>query len=103
MTNFPTPSNEGETALRHGQPETHHQGGGRGPKVDERPAPTTPPPKRLRRFKRSPNEVSFLLTPRDLEILRTLKSFRLMDSAHIQALAEGSDQSILRRLQKLFH
>jgi hypothetical protein len=65
----------------------------------------TPPPaeKRLPRFKRAPREVDFVLTTRDLEILKTVKSFRLMTSAHIQALADGSNQGVLRRLQKLFH
>jgi hypothetical protein len=47
--------------------------------------------------------VDFALTKRDLEIVKTVRDFRLMTSAHIQALADGSNQGVLRRLQKLFH
>src|ERR1051325_4935941 len=62
-----------------------------------------PPPKRLPRYKRAPREVAFALTRRDVEILKTVKDFRLLTSAHIQALADGSNQGVLRRLQKLYH
>ena len=51
----------------------------------------------------APREVHFALTPRDLEILQIVESFRLLTSAHIEALVRGSNQGILRRLQKLFH
>jgi hypothetical protein len=67
------------------------------------PNTTTPEQKRLPRFKRTQREVAFLLTKRDLEILKIVQDFRLLTSAHIQALADGSNQGILRRLQKLFH
>ncbi len=58
---------------------------------------------RLPRYKRAQTEVSFALTKRDLDILALVESFRLATSEHIQALAPGSSQGILRRLQKLFH
>jgi hypothetical protein len=58
---------------------------------------------RLPRYKRAAGDVSLVLTARDLEILRLVQSFRLLTSEHIQALTGGSDQNILRRLQKLFH
>jgi hypothetical protein len=71
--------------------------------MNEPLATPAPKPKRLPRYKRAPREVDFMLTKRDLEILKTVKDFRLLTSAHIQALADGSNQGILRRLQKLFH
>ena len=58
---------------------------------------------RLPRYRRTQTEVSFALTQRDVEILALVESFRLATSEHIQALAPGSNQNILRRLQKLFH
>jgi hypothetical protein len=68
---------------------------------------TVPPPKQrkdpLPRYKRAPREVNFALTKRDLEILKTVRDFRLLTSAHVQALADGSNQGVLRRLQKLYH
>lgn len=60
-------------------------------------------PVRLPRYKRAEADVSLAITPRDLQILATIESFRLLDSAHILALTHGSDQGILRRLQKLYH
>ena len=62
----------------------------------------TTTPSRLPRYKRAQREVSFALTERDLDILRLVESFRLATSAHIEALVDGSNQGILRRLQKLF-
>ncbi len=59
--------------------------------------------KRLPRYRRAQREVALALTRRDLEILSLVESFRLMTSAHIQALADGSKQGVLRRLQKLYH
>jgi len=61
-----------------------------------------PAPTRLPRYRRV-QRVPLHLTARDIQILKTVKDFRLLTSAHIQALANGSDQQILRRLQKLFH
>ena len=58
---------------------------------------------RLPRFKRVGADVSLEITPRDLQILRAVESCRLLDSDHIRALTRGSDQGILRRLQKLYH
>jgi hypothetical protein len=144
MTNFPTPSNEGEKASQ-SQPEKYHQYGGRpegrvehhggqdgedgrghhhqhqqnhhdaGQNPETLP-PVTPPlatppvavppaptPKRLPRYKRAPTQVPSVLTRRDLDIIHTVQSFRLLTSAHIQSLAAGSNQGVLRRLQKLFH
>jgi hypothetical protein len=60
-------------------------------------------PKRLPRYRRAPREGEFALTARDLEILAITASYRLATSAQLQALADGSNQGILRRLQKLFH
>ena len=60
-------------------------------------------PSRLPRYRRAQREVNFALTPRDLEILALVESFRLLTSAHIASLTRGSNQGILRRLQKLFH
>ena len=65
--------------------------------------PITPESSRLPRYTRADAEVSLQLTPRDLDILRTVESFRLLTSEQIQSLIAGSDQAILRRLQKLFH
>jgi len=66
---------------------------------------TTPAtqPKRLTRYRRAQRQVNFALTERDLEILRIVESYRLVASPHILALTHGSNQGILRRLQKLFH
>ncbi len=63
----------------------------------------TTTPTRLPRYKRTQREVACILTGRDLEILALVESFRLASSEHVQALVEGSNQNILRRLQKLFH
>src|SRR5437879_5732830 len=60
-------------------------------------------PERLPRYRRAQRQGGFVLTARDLEILKTVQSYRLATSAHLQALVSGSDQHILRRLQKLFH
>ena len=64
---------------------------------------TTDPTNRLRRYRRTSTEVACVLTPRDLEILRLVESFRLLNSEHLTALIPGSKQVILRRLQILFH
>jgi hypothetical protein len=64
---------------------------------------TTAEAQRLPRYRRATGEVPCVLTPRDLAILRLVESFRLLTSEHIQLLAEGSPQGILRRLHKLFH
>src|SRR5438552_3210680 len=66
-------------------------------------SPITPESPRLPRYTRAEADVSLALTPRDLEILRLVQSFRLLKSEHIQLLAAGSDQGIARRLQKMFH
>src|SRR5947208_1015662 len=58
---------------------------------------------RLPRYRRAQREGSLILTPRDLDILRIIESHRVATSEHIQALADGSNQGILRRLQKLYH
>jgi hypothetical protein len=44
-----------------------------------------------------------ILTPRDLQILRAVYRYRLLRSTHLTALADGSPQTTLRRLQLLFH
>jgi len=58
---------------------------------------------RLPRYTRTQADVSLALTERDLRILKTVESYRLLTSEHVQALTPGSSQGILRRLQKLFH
>jgi hypothetical protein len=54
------------------------------------------------RFERAPVR-RVILTPRDLAILRAVHRHRLLRSTHLIALAGGSRQSTLRRLQILFH
>jgi hypothetical protein len=44
-----------------------------------------------------------ILTPRDFDILRAVYRHRLLRSTHLVALAGGSPQATLRRLQLLFH
>src|SRR3954454_24489559 len=57
---------------------------------------------RLPRFERAPAR-GMILTPRDLQILRAVYRYRLLRSTHLTALADGSPQTTLRRLQLLFH
>ncbi len=64
---------------------------------------TTAQAERLPRYRRASTEVACVLTPRDLDILCLVESFRLLTSEHLQLLVPGSDQGILRRLQILFH
>jgi len=59
--------------------------------------------KRLPRYRRAPEGARLLLPGRDLALLEMVNEYRLATSAHLQALAAGSNQGILRRLQKLFH
>lgn len=44
-----------------------------------------------------------VLTPRDIELLRAVRRHRFLRSTHLVALAGGSRQAVLRRLQVLFH
>src|SRR5437773_4967596 len=60
-------------------------------------------PKRLPRYRRAERQVNVMLTQRDLDILHIVQSHRLANSQHLQALVDGSDQGILRRLQLLYH
>jgi hypothetical protein len=64
--------------------------------------PTEEPTTRLPRYTRAAAVVC-QLTPRDLDILKHVESFRLLTSEHIIALVKGSAQNTLRRLQVLFH
>jgi hypothetical protein len=60
--------------------------------------------RRYPRFKRTKGEKpGFELQPRDCEIIKTVYDYRFLNSEQIKALVEGSNQVILRRLQKLFH
>ena len=63
------------------------------------------PPKlsRLPRYRRAERQDNFVVTGRDLDIMEIVEAHRLTTSAHIQALVDGSDQAILRRLQILYH
>jgi hypothetical protein len=58
---------------------------------------------RLPRFKRSPEISPLHLTDRDGEILKCIHRHRFLRSDHVAALAPGSRQQILRRLQRLYH
>jgi len=56
------------------------------------------------RYKRQPEALGGIrISDRDAEIIKLVHDYRFMDSSQIQALVDGSDQVILRRLQKLFH
>lgn len=56
------------------------------------------------RFKRHRfRKPSLVLQERDCEIVRLVADYRVVSSEEIQAVVEGSDQTILRRLQKLYH
>lgn len=59
---------------------------------------------RASQFEREPDRVGGIrLTDRDVRIVRLVHDYRFLNSRHIQLLTEGSDQQVLRRLQKLFH
>ncbi len=58
---------------------------------------------RLPRFTRSAEIPPLRLTDRDIEILRLIHRHRFLRSSHIVRLVNGSPQSVLRRLQLLFH
>jgi Replication-relaxation len=60
-------------------------------------------PSRLPRFKRASAVATMRLTPRDQEILRLVRRFRFVSSAHICSLIPGSPQQVLRRLKLLYH
>lgn len=59
-------------------------------------------PRRKPRFTRV-RQANFLLQSRDFAILRHVYKHRFLTSRHIAALVSGSEQGVLRRLQKLFH
>jgi len=59
-------------------------------------------PLRRPRFERA-KVAGIKLMPRDLLILRAVERHRLLRSTHLVALAGGSSQATLRRLQLLFH
>jgi hypothetical protein len=58
---------------------------------------------RLPRYRRVSAAAHLALTSRDRAILATVHHYRLVTSEHLTALTDGSNQGILRRLQKLFH
>jgi len=55
------------------------------------------------RFHRVLESRALHLTTRDIEILRQIARHRFLDSRQISLLAGGSQQQVLRRLQRLFH
>ena len=56
------------------------------------------------RFRRETTAIPAMkMTARDLEILRCIAMHRFLRSSHIAALAGGSAQQVLRRLQLLYH
>jgi len=60
--------------------------------------------KRAPKFKRKPEEIGGLrLQERDTEIVKLIYNFRFLNSKQTKALVDGSEQGILRRLQKLFY
>jgi protein involved in plasmid replication-relaxation len=60
--------------------------------------------KRLRRFVRHRfRKPAFVLQPRDAEIVGLIARHRVITSSDICLLVGGSEQNVLRRLQKLFH
>jgi len=59
--------------------------------------------KRRPRFERDSNKLGLRLTSRDLEILRHVSRHRFLSSRQIGLLVGGSNQQILRRLQRLYH
>ena len=59
--------------------------------------------KRLPRFKRVAGVPRIKITDRDRQILRLIHEHRFLRSSHIIDLLGGSPQSILRRLQLLYH
>jgi len=59
---------------------------------------------RLPRFQRHRfRKPALVLQERDRAIIRVVADYRVISSEEIQALMSGSGQSILRRLQKLYH
>ena len=60
------------------------------------------PQKRKPLYRRAPTD-NFRLQKRDKEIIFQIYKHRFLNSRHITALIEGSDQRILRRLNVLFH
>ena len=60
--------------------------------------------KRAPKFKRKPQQIGGLkLQKRDIEIISLAHDYRFLNSDQIKVLVDGSEQGILRRLQKLFH
>ena len=64
--------------------------------------PAKQPQKRKPLYRRAPTD-NFRLQARDKEIIFQIYKHRFLNSRHITALVEGSDQRILRRLNVLFH
>ena len=59
---------------------------------------------RLPRFVRHRfKKLAFQMQPRDLDIIRIVAQSRVISSDDLRLLVAGSDQAILRRLQRLFH
>src|SRR4051812_49435824 len=61
-----------------------------------------PPSARKPRYERTAAP-GMALTPRDVGLIRAVATHRFLRSTHLVALAEGSAQVTLRRLQLLFH
>jgi hypothetical protein len=60
-------------------------------------------PPRLTRFKRANKIAVIQITARDNQIIRLVHQHRFLRSSHILSLLGGSHQSLLRRLQLLYH
>src|ERR1041384_3682580 len=55
------------------------------------------------RFQRSNDAPPIHLTDRDVEIIRHVHKHRFLRSTHIRKLVGGTSDTVLRRLQLLFH
>ena len=56
------------------------------------------------RYRRSASKKpKLILQPRDIEIVKLVYNYRLLDSVLIRVLVSGSDRVLLSRLQKLYH
>jgi len=59
---------------------------------------------RAPRFEKKPKVIGdIVIQQRDIEIVKLVWEYRFLSSEQIQKLIDGSDQVILRRLQKLYH
>lgn len=58
---------------------------------------------RLPRFHPTFDKIRLELTERDREMLRLVQRHRFLRPSHLVAMLNGSRQTLLRRLQRLYH